>query len=242
VLPAVTARRALLAALALVVTCAFTAVALPSGRAALADGVAWLRAAGGLGQVVAVAAVVVLIPLGVPTLWLAALVGYVHGASAGLPTSILAVFLGANLAFAIARWLLRDEVDALVARRRRWRAAVDAVTEGGVRLVVLLRLAGPHNLLNVALAGSSLSQRQFAAGTFVGSLPSVSLATLGGALAPDAASLWQARDQLGAAWIVMLVVGAAALLLAVAVMLRATRRALARGVAAAPTGGKLPSP
>ena len=97
---------------------------------------------------------------------------------------------------------------------------------------MLLRLAGPHNILNVTLAAAPVTTRQFALGTFVGMLPSVSLAAVGGALAPDAASLWKSREQLGSAWIVVVVCGAIALLVAVVAMVRATRRALARSGAA----------
>ncbi len=220
-------RRALLAALAAAVLAAFAMVALPQGRAALSSAVAWLGAAGMLGRALAAGMVVVCIPLGVPTLWLAALVGYVFGPALGVPIAVVAVFAGANVAFALARWLLREQVAALVARRRRWRAIAAAVDDGGVRLVALLRLAGPHNVLNMVLAASPLSQRRFAAGTFIGSLPSVTLAALGGGLARDAASLWAARSELGAAWTVMAVAGAVALLFAVALLVRASRRALA---------------
>ncbi len=220
-------RRALLAALSVALVAAFAMVALPQGRAALSSGVAWLGAAGMLGRALAAGLVVVCIPLGVPTLWLAALVGYVFGPALGVPIAVTAVFAGANVAFTLARWLLREQVAALVARRRRWRAIAAAVEDGGARLVALLRLAGPHNVLNMVLAASPLSHRKFAAGTFIGSLPSVTLAALGGGLARDAASLWAARSELGAAWTVMAVAGAVALVCSVALMVRATRRALA---------------
>src|SRR5690349_14308977 len=221
-------RRALLVALAVVVIGALVMVALPGGRAAMADGVAWLRAAGATGRAIAVAVVVLAIPLGAPTLWLAALVGYLFGVAAGWPIAIGAVLCGALAAFTVSRWLLRAEVERLVARRPRWRAVIDAVGDEGTRLIVLLRLAGPHNVLNVTLASAPVTTRQFALGTLIGMLPSVSLAALGGALAPDAASLWQARDRLGPAWIAVLVCGAIALVVAVVAMVRATRRALAR--------------
>lgn len=225
-------RRALLVALAVVVVGTIVMVALPGGRAAMADGVAWLRRAGATGQVIAVAAVVLAIPLGAPTLWLAALVGYLFGLAVGWPIAIVAVLCGALTAFAVSRWLLRAEVERLVARRPRWRAVIDAVGDEGTRLIVLLRLAGPHNILNVTLAAAPVTTRQFALGTLIGMLPSVSLAAVGGALAPDAASLWRSREQLGPAWIVVLICGAVALLAAVVAMVRATRRALARTGAA----------
>ncbi|HEU5054876.1 MAG TPA: VTT domain-containing protein [Kofleriaceae bacterium] len=221
-------RRLLLVALALLIAGALLLLALPAGRAFLIDAVAWLRGAGPAGRASAVGLAVVAIPLGVPTLWFCALIGYLYGLPAALPLALGAVFAGAVVAFSIARWLLRDEVQALVARRPRWRAVVEAVGDEGVGLVVLLRLAGPHNLLNLVLAASTLRARDFALGTLIGSIPSVAVATAGGALAPDAGSLWQARDRLGWAWPVLLALGAAALAAAIWMTVRATRRALAR--------------
>ncbi len=221
-------RRLLLVALGLLIAGALVLLALPGGRAFLSGSVLWLRGAGAAGRAAALGLALVAIPLGVPTLWLAALIGYLYGLPLGLPLALAAVVAGAIAAFAIARWLLRDEVQALVARRPRWRAVVEAVGDEGVGLVVLLRLAGPHNLLNLVLAASTVRARDFALGTLIGAIPSVTLAAAGGALAPDAGSLWQARQQLGWAWLVVVALGVAALAAAIWMTWRATRRALAR--------------
>lgn len=221
-------RRVLLIALGAVVVTAMVLLALPAGRAQLGDAVGWLRGAGALGRAAAIGMAMAGIPLGIPTLWFAALIGYLYGLPVALGLALAAVLAGSTAAFALDRWLLRDEVTKLVARRPRWRAVVHAVGDEGVRLVVLLRLAGPHNLLNVVLAASTLRARDFVLGTLIGSIPSVALATAGGALAPDAGSLWQARQQLGWAWVLLVVAGVAALATAIWMTVRATRRALAR--------------
>ncbi len=221
-------RRFLLVALGLLIASALVLLALPAGRSALASSVAWFRSAGAAGRAAAVAVALVGIPLGIPSLWFAALIGYLYGLPVALVLAPAAHVGGAAVGFAAARWLLRDEVTALVARRPRWRAVVEAVGDEGVRLVVLLRLAGPHNLLNLVLAASPLGARDFAIGTLIGSLPSVCLAAAGGALAPDAASLWKSLQRIGWAWPVLLALGAAALATAIWMTVRATRRALAR--------------
>ncbi len=221
-------RRVLLVALGVLIAGALVLLALPAGRGFLVDAVAWLRGAGPAGRAAAVGLAVVGIPLGIPTLWFAALIGYLYGLPVAIALSVAAIFSGAVVAFTIARWLLRDEVRALVAGRPRWRAVVEAVGDEGVRLVVLVRLAGPHNLLNLVLAASTLRIRDFALGTLIGCVPSVAIATAGGALAPDAASLWQAGARLGWALPVLLALGAAALAAAIWMTVRATRRALAR--------------
>ena len=221
-------RRILLVALGLLIAGALLLLALPDGRQFLVDAVGWLRGAGAAGRAAAVGLAVVGIPLGIPTLWFAALIGYLYGLPVALALSIAAVLAGATVGFAVARWLLRDEVRSLISGRPRWRAVVQAVGDEGVRLVVLLRLAGPHNLLNLVLATSTLRARDFVLGTLIGSIPSVSLATAGGALAPDAGSLWQARERLGWGWLLLVGLGVAALVAAIWITVRATRRALAR--------------
>jgi uncharacterized membrane protein YdjX (TVP38/TMEM64 family) len=221
-------RRSLLVVLALLIAGALVLLALPGGRATVATAVAWLRGAGAAGRAAAVGVALVGIPLGVPTLWFAALIGYLYGLPVAFGLALAAVVAGAIVGFSVARWLLRDEVAALVARRPRSRAVVEAVGDEGVWLVVLLRLAGPHNLLNLVFAASTVRTRDFALGTLIGSIPSVALATAGGALAPDAGSLWAARERLGWAWLVLVVLGAAALAAAIWMTVRATRRALAR--------------
>jgi len=224
----VLARRLLIVALAVLVAGAMVLLALPAGRAALAGSVGWFRSAGAAGRAAAVGVALVGIPLGVPSLWFAALIGYLFGLPFALALALAAHVAGAVAGFAMARWLLKGEVATLIARRPRWRAVVEAVGDEGVRLVVLLRLAGPHNLLNLVLASAPLTAREFALGTLVGSLPSVWLAAAGGALAPDAASLWQARERIGWAWPILVALGAVALIAAVWMTVRATRRALAR--------------
>ncbi len=211
-----------------VVVVVVAAAASPAGRAALTAAVAWMQGAGALGSFVAVAAAVVGIPLGLPTLWFAALIGYLYGPAAGPPIALAAVLAGSCAAFGLARVLFRAQVERFVAGRPRWRAVVEALGDGGPRLVVLLRLAGPHNVLNLVLAASPLTLAQFAVGTLLGAVPSVLLASLGGAMVHDASALWRALEQLGAASIAVVAVGGCALVAATVVLVRATRRALAR--------------
>jgi uncharacterized membrane protein YdjX (TVP38/TMEM64 family) len=221
-------RRALLVLLGLLLFGAMAMVFFPAGRALLGGGVAWLRDGGPTGQLVALAMVVVGIPLGLPTLWFAALLGYLFGVGAGVPLALVATLCGATMAFSVARWLMLDDIARLVARRERSRALVAAVGAGGVPLVVLIRLIGPHNLLNLSLAASPLPLAHFVLGTAIGGAPTVSLAAVGGALAPDAAALWQAREAVGLAWVPIVVLGLAGMIAAVVMVRRATAAALAR--------------
>jgi len=225
-------RRVLLAALVLVIVSAFGMILHPRGREILIAGVSWLRAAGPSGQLIAITSVVIGIPLGLPTLWFGAMIGYLFGIAAGIPLALVALPLGATAAFVLTRWLLFDEVRDVVSKRPALRATVAAVGEGGWRLVALLRVAGPHNLLNVILAASPISTRGFVAGTALGGAPSFALAATGGALAPDAAALWQAGKSVGAAGVAVIAVGAMTFVMAIVLVRRSAKRALARAAVA----------
>lgn len=223
-------RRLLLILFVLLLGVGLTTVSVPAGRAAIAEGVEWLQAAGTTGQLTALGLIAVGVPIGIPALFFGALLGYLYGIWVGLALALTAIPVAAIGTFAMSRWLFRDEVAALVERRPRWKALLKGVGHGGARVVILLRLAGPHNVLNLGLAATPLSFRSFAVGTFIGSVPSLTVATLGGALAPDAAALWRSRDTLAPATTALLVVGAVAFVLAVVLVRRAARRALDREI------------
>jgi uncharacterized membrane protein YdjX (TVP38/TMEM64 family) len=226
-------RRLLLILFVLLLGVGLTTVSLPSGREAIADGVEWLRAAGPTGQIAALGIIAVGVPIGIPALFFGALLGYLYGVAVGLAIALTAIPLAATGTFAMSRWLFRDEVTALVERRPRWRALLRGVGGGGARVVILLRLAGPHNVLNLGLAATPLSLRSFMLGTLIGSAPSLTVATIGGALAPDAAALWENRESLTPATTALLVAGAVAFVLAVLLVRRAAKRALDREIRAA---------
>ena len=221
-------RRLLLLVFVLLLGVGLTTVSVPAGRTALSEAVEWMRAAGPVGRAAALGLVAVGVPLGLPAIFLAALLGYLYGALVGLALSLTTIPLAATGTFALARLLFHDEVASLVERRPRWRSMLRGVGPGDTRVVILLRLAGPHNVLNLGLAATPLSARSFALGTAIGAAPSLALATIGGALAPDAAALWHDRASLAPASIALIVVGAAAFVIGVLLVRRAAKRALAR--------------
>jgi uncharacterized membrane protein YdjX (TVP38/TMEM64 family) len=221
-------RRLLLVALVTVVVGAMVFILVPQGRAALVDGVGWLRSAGALGKLLAIGFVVVGIPLGLPTLWFAALLGYLFGVSVGVPLALVAIPAGAIVAFVTIRALLYDEVRKRLLPRPKAAAIIHAVGSGGGKLVALLRIAGPHNMLNAIFAASDVPLKPFAVGTLLGSIPSVGIASFGGALAPNAAALWDARDAVGNLWIPVAVVGVVAILWSIRAVKRAAQAELAK--------------
>jgi hypothetical protein len=76
-----------------------------------------------------------------------------------------------------------DLVDAYAGRHPRLRAFDDALADGGYKLVVLLRMCMPHNLLNYGLAASRVRLGDFTVGTMIGGWPLTVLFCVGGARA-----------------------------------------------------------
>jgi uncharacterized membrane protein YdjX (TVP38/TMEM64 family) len=228
-----TFRRGLLVLVGVAIVGTLVFVITPGGRHLLGDGVAWLRASGSTGKLIAVGLVILGIPIGLPSLWLAALMGYVFGSFVGLALGIPAVLGGSFLAFLAARALFAEDVERLILRRPKWAAVTEAVGSTGWKLVALLRLWAPHNLLNLTLAATPVRPLDFALGSLIGSMPSVALATLGGALAPNAQALWTSIQALGGWSIVIIVLAVGGIIGALVVIRRAAKRALDRARMAA---------
>jgi uncharacterized membrane protein YdjX (TVP38/TMEM64 family) len=205
---------------------AFTA----DGRARVLHAVAWLRGAGAAGVALFAALYVVSVLAFVPATWSAAFGGYIYGLSLGLAISLPATLAGAVLAFLFGRSIGRDVVDRWADQRPRLRAFDDALADGGYKLVVLLRLCLPHNLLNYGLAASRVRFGAFTAGTMIGGWPLTILFCVGGSLAANAAEALRVEKKLGAWPIVVTVFGTLAAFAAFAWIVKLARLELARQV------------
>lgn len=226
-------RRLLLVAAVLIVVGPLLVLGGSHGRALLADVVAWLRAAGGLGLVAFAGAYVLAVVALAPGVWGAVLAGYLYGPIAGVLLAWPAMSLGAMLAFLLGRTGLRRPAARWLARRPRLAALDHAIGEGGARLVFLLRLCTPHNFLNYALAATGVSTRGYALGTIAGTLPLVAAGAWGGSLAQTASDVLGGRGGTTTTSVALLVAGALAAVIAIAWMTLAARRALLRATAPA---------
>jgi uncharacterized membrane protein YdjX (TVP38/TMEM64 family) len=200
----------------------------PGARASMFAAVAWLRGAGAPGVALFALLYVVSVIAFVPATWSAALAGYLYGVALGLAISLPATLAGAVLAFLAGRFVARDAVDAFVARKPRLRAFDDALADGGYRLVLLLRLCMPHNLLNYGLAASRVRLPAFVGGTMLGGWPLTVLFCLGGSLAASAEEILRVKKRLGAWPIVLTVAGAIAAVIALAWIVKLARAELAK--------------
>ncbi len=119
----------------------------------------------------------------------------------GLPLAVISAGLGAALVFAVGRNLLRPRVSKRLAANRVARVAFQAVELEGFRAVLLLRMSPllPSSIQSYLFSVSSLSFRQYMAGTILGTLPAIAIqvwtgtlgrAVLAGEVAPGTMAIW----------------------------------------------------
>ncbi len=91
----------------------------------------------------------------------------------GFPLIVVAATVGAALAFLVARYVARNKVKAIVAKRPKFKAVDEAVTEEGWKIVALMRLSPlvPFNLQNYLFGVTDIAFTRYLAATFVGIMP-----------------------------------------------------------------------
>ena len=119
--------------------------------------------------VVYIVATVLLVPVSVLTV----VAGLAFGVAIGFPLVVVAATIGATLAFLVARYLVHQRVESLVARRPRFKAVNAAVSEGGWKVVGLLRLSPvlPFNLQNYFYGVTDVKLAHYVPATFIGIMP-----------------------------------------------------------------------
>jgi uncharacterized membrane protein YdjX (TVP38/TMEM64 family) len=143
------------------------------------------RGAGLAGVLLHAAAYVGAALLGLPLSPITAAAGAAYGPIAGAALAVPAATLGACSAFLVGRLVARDP-EAIAQGDGRIARGARAIGRGGIRLVMLLRLAPvvPFSVLNFAFGATPTRLSAFALGSFVGTIPSqLGYACLGAVLA-----------------------------------------------------------
>ncbi len=216
---------AVLVLLAAAVVCAFF---LPLER--MLDGyLAWAEDMGPLGAVIVCATYVpgcVLCVPGTPITYTAA---FAFGFTATLPPIILFTNLGAQAAFLVSRYLLRERVVRRIAKSPRLLAFDRAVANSGFRTVLLLRFSPlvPFNLLNYFLGACPVRYRDYALATFLGMLPGNVLTVYIGTALGSLAQALRGEAEVGTAGRIMFGLGLVATIAVVVLLSRGARKALA---------------
>ncbi len=137
---------------------------------------AWIEDFGPWGPALFVLLYVLAVVLLVPGSVLALSAGLAYGVW-GVPLALTAATTGAALSFLIGRYIARDRVRMLARRRPMLRAVERAVSEGGWRIVGLVRLSPflPFSLLNYFFGVTRIPFRHYVLATFFGIVPGTSV-------------------------------------------------------------------
>lgn len=224
-------RAALLAGAAIVLVLAAVFLPVRAWMAALLEWVegrgAWTSVLVGLAWV---PAAVLLVPGSVLTLG----TGFLLGLGWGIAVVSAGSTLGATAAFLVGRRLGRDWVRARIGNRDAFRGVDRAIAVEGFKVVLLLRLSPliPYNALNYALALTGVRLRDYVLASWIGMLPGTVLYVWLGAGARSLAAVVTGTGDRPAAWLALFAAGLVATAIAVWLVTRTARRALAeRGAA-----------
>ncbi|HEY6006573.1 MAG TPA: TVP38/TMEM64 family protein [Anaeromyxobacter sp.] len=203
-----------------------------------------IRGAGALGvgafSIAYVAATVLLLPGAALTAGAGFAYGPLWGTVLASPVSVVA----ATLAFLLGRTVARRRIARRIAGNPRFAAIDEAIGEGGLKIVFLLRLSPlvPFNLLNYALGLSRVSLRDYVVASAVGMLPGTVLYVYLGSLVTSASELAAgARPSAGGWERALYWAGLAATLGATWLLTRIARRALSRAIESRPAAPLAPA-
>ncbi len=133
----------------------------------------WIQDLGPWGWLIFAAVYIVGTVLLVPVSILTIIAGLAFGLPIGFPLVVVSATIGATLAFLVARYLAKDKVESLMSKRPKFKAIKAAVSEGGWKVVGLLRLSPvlPFNLQNYFYGVTDITLLHYVPATFVGIMP-----------------------------------------------------------------------
>lgn len=219
------------AALLLVVLCAF-AMAKASSHPALREVLAaWTERSGGSGLVgmsVFAAIASLLVVFFVPGSILMTASGAAFGLLGGFVTAQAGASLGAGLAFLVSRYVARQRVERWVSGKPRFAAVDDAIGDEGWRIVLLTRCCPifPYIFQNYAFGLTRVRFSEYALGTFFGLVPTTLLFSYLGAMGRSGAEA--AASGASPLLLSLRVAGLVATIAVTVYLARVSQRALAR--------------
>ena len=175
----------------------------------------------GVGYFLAGMVMLPLFPIGVLT-------GMVYGAVTGIFILLPGALLASILATVMGRTFLKEPVLRLVTPHPGWSAVCEALSQNGLRAVVLNRMAPvlPFGLQNYALGAVGVRMRDQFWGTLVGMQPALWVALYIGQTVSDVAQLGDALEgRMSTPQLVLLLVGCAAVCVLFVWLVRAAGRA-----------------
>jgi uncharacterized membrane protein YdjX (TVP38/TMEM64 family) len=183
---------------------------------------AWVRHLGALGYVLYVLLYAVCVTALVPASLLTVGAGAIFGVAGGTIVVVIGATLGAMLAFALARTVLRKRVEHMIAKRPKLAAVDKAVANEGWKLMLLCRISGfpPFIVANYAFGLTGVGALAYFLTTFIGIIPGCFAYTYAGHAGAAVAT--------GSGNRVGLIVAAAGIVLVSAYVARIATRAIRR--------------
>lgn len=150
-----------------------------SFRLAVLDLLDWVEGLGPWGPIFFILVVTLSMLVLLPGLIFTLGGGFLFGVVNGLFYILIGTALGSSISFFIGRTLGKNRVNALLARRNRFRRFVELIEAEGFRFIALTRMVPffPFKLSNYVFGASKIPYRQFILGTCIGIIP-ISLANV----------------------------------------------------------------
>jgi uncharacterized membrane protein YdjX (TVP38/TMEM64 family) len=148
-----------------------------------------IAAMGAWGPLIFILLTTVVVAIGAPRVWMAALGGFAFGWLAGGALALVGTLGGCWVTFTYARWLGREWVQAKMGKRHA--KLNDLLQRHGMVMTLVLRSAplGNNHVSNLLLAFSPIARGPFLLGTALGVLPTTVIYALFGSAATSGSTI-----------------------------------------------------
>jgi uncharacterized membrane protein YdjX (TVP38/TMEM64 family) len=166
-----------------VITLSILSAILPV-REWIRDFVGWVQQLGPIGVIIFIFAYALATVLFLPGWIFTVSAGLIYGILEGTLVALCGAIIGAALAFLVARYLLRQNIQELTQKNPRFAAIDEAIGKNGWKIVGLLRLSPliPFNLSNYFYGITSISFGSYVLVSAVGMIPGTLLYAYLGAI------------------------------------------------------------
>ena len=192
----------------------------------------WVQQLGPLGVVVFIAAYALATVLFLPGWIFTVGAGLVYGIVGGTLVALTGAVIGATLAFIVARYFVRKNIEDYAKKNARFQAIDEAIGKNGWKIIGLLRLSPliPFNLSNYFYGITAVSLKAYVAISAVGMIPGTLLYAYLGAIGK--AGIAGEKTQHSSAQYILLGVGLVATIAVTILVSRIAKNALKKSGAA----------
>ncbi len=217
---------------ALIVIALSTASAVLPVKDWIRSYITWVQHLGPIGVVVFIAAYAVATVLFLPGWIFTVGAGLVYGIVGGTLVALTGAVIGATLAFIVARYFVRKNIEEYSKKNSRFKEIDQAIGKNGWKIIGLLRLSPliPFNLSNYFYGITSVSLKAYVAVSAIGMIPGTLLYAYLGAIGQAGISGEKAHHSI--AQYILLGVGLVATVAVTILVSRIARNALKKSVAA----------